>query len=104
MLLVGFLVIAVMNILTGIFLEQAQKASHQDVSNVAFETHLKQEVELKQLRRLFNELDEDGDGCLTWEEFKHAITKDSVESCLEVLGIHFADALGFFRTIVGRSD
>merc|ERR1712118_412088 len=65
-----FMLFAVMNILTGMFIDNASKVSERDLSNVAHELGEKETEELHHLIECFKEMDETKDGSLSAEEFE----------------------------------
>lgn len=55
-----------------------------------------QKVACKNVYKAFKDLDLDGDGLLTWEEFKEQISKPVVHKSLERLGVNLREAENLF--------
>lgn len=55
-----------------------------------------QKVAYKNIYKAFKDLDLDGDGILTWEEFKEQISKPVVQKNLERLGVNHREAENLF--------
>merc|ERR1711977_295044 len=62
-----FVTFGVLNVLTGVFLESAAEIMDRDLLTQAEVSRKK--IQAHNLQLLFNELDVDGSGTLTWEEF-----------------------------------
>merc|ERR1719272_1555734 len=73
LLFVIILFFAVLNIVTGIFLQNAEKASQRDLSNVAREEEKRQAQDRRHLKLLFREMDENHSGSINATEFAEAL-------------------------------
>merc|ERR1719265_270529 len=78
LLFIGFVCFLVMNVLTGVMLENAAKSFARDHSNVMYETKQNDREDLQALKRLFRELDNNGNGKLTEDEFTVGLQSDVV--------------------------
>jgi len=87
MLYIAFSVFCVLNIITGIFVEEATTMTAQDEENMLLHELQKRKRFIAEAKRLFEEADEDGSGKLTWEEFREALQHVRVQKLLENLGI-----------------
>merc|ERR1711976_742791 len=75
---VTFFTFAVMNILTGIFVENATKLATPDREHLMLQQRRKDEQDASELRELCMAMDEDGSGSLTRDEFMVKIRDDKV--------------------------
>merc|ERR1719324_2255332 len=66
----GLVVFAVMNVMTGIFVDQSMKAADQDVERVVHEEQSTRQRVTQQLKELLNDADESDDGKITSGEMK----------------------------------
>merc|ERR1719399_1047824 len=94
---VGFLLFAVLNILTGVFLNDAAKASERDMMNVTLEA--REEEDLRALKLLFRHIDQDGNGKITLDEFVDSLEQEEVQGYFSMLHIDATDAVGFFKLL-----
>lgn len=101
---VSFIIFAVLNILTGIFLEQAVKVSERDHSTIAHETKEQEQEDLHDLKSLFREVDVDDSGTITLNEFTNSLQNSNVNTYLKKLNIDFTDAVGFFKAVQSESE
>merc|ERR1719410_1343867 len=65
-----FVVIGVLNVLTGIFVERACEFSSLDKDLVVQSEMKRNENFLVEMQKLFDEADTNGSGRVTWQEFK----------------------------------
>jgi hypothetical protein len=67
---VVLVLIGALNVLTSVFVERARELSRSD-RDVATQTELaSQEAFIVEMRRIFEEVDKDQDGIITWQEFR----------------------------------
>jgi len=94
-----FVWLSVTNIITCIFVEKAMKLAQPDVDELLFEKR-KEEIEsAEELQNLFDSIDTNQSGSVTWEEFEKFMTDERVTSYLEVNGLDINDAYMFFRML-----
>lgn len=86
---VAVMIFAVLNVLTGVFVNSAESAASSE----------KERRILALLRQIFNEVDYDGSGNLTQEEFKALLTHKDIGICLQTLNIPPAQATHLFNLI-----
>merc|ERR1712136_425288 len=99
LLYVSLMLLAMMNIVTGIFVNDAIESAQTDV-----DLQTQMEVErtsrvMDELKRLFREFDSDASGTITLEEFTGHLAHDGVKTMLSVLEIEVADAIAFFEVL-----
>uniref|UniRef100_A0A7S0AQT2 EF-hand domain-containing protein n=1 Tax=Pyrodinium bahamense TaxID=73915 RepID=A0A7S0AQT2_9DINO len=91
-----FVVIGVLNVLTGIFVERACEMSGLD-RDLVIQTQLKRdETFLTEMTRIFQEADADGSGTVTWEEFKGYLENDRVKAYFTAQQLDAFDARTLF--------
>jgi hypothetical protein len=96
---ITFILLAVLNILTGIFVENAIAVSQKD-----FEGHIAEKVQREQeiadvFERLFRAIDHNQDDELPYEEFTMHMNLPSFWAYLEVLGLDIVDPKGFYDMV-----
>lgn len=79
------------NLVTAMIIDNAMGLAEQDQQNQAAEMEEDKKQELKQLARIFLELDEEGHGKLTIHEFLNAAKNKKVMQMLEVMAIDFSE-------------
>eukprot|EP00929_Paragymnodinium_shiwhaense_P051451 TRINITY_DN25890_c0_g2_i1.p1 TRINITY_DN25890_c0_g2~~TRINITY_DN25890_c0_g2_i1.p1 ORF type:complete len:1165 (-),score=239.14 TRINITY_DN25890_c0_g2_i1:263-3757(-) len=83
---IAFAVFAMMNVVTGVFVESALATAKED-----------RESEVRaQVRRLFRMSDTDDDGKITWEEFTYQLTMPGMDKYFSALDIDIGEARGLF--------
>mmetsp|Transcript_85131 Transcript_85131/g.264489 ORF Transcript_85131/g.264489 Transcript_85131/m.264489 type:complete len:716 (-) Transcript_85131:608-2755(-) len=91
-----FVVIGVLNVLTGIFVERACELSGLD-KDLVIQTQMKRnETFLAEMKRIFEEADADGSGTISWEEFKGYLENDRVKAYLSTQQLDAFDARTLF--------
>jgi len=101
---VAFVQIAVLNILTGVFVENALKLAQPDREAMALECRRLEIEEAKALRILGQEIDVIGSGTIKATDFYSKIGNDKLKACLQVLGLNINDAQLFFQMLCTTDD
>lgn len=92
-----FMLLAVLNIVTGIFVETALSVAHADVDVVIQEEMDCEEGALNGLRFLLQDIDPERKGQITLEQIQDAVSQDPrVQAHFRGLGIVFSEAVSFF--------
>jgi len=99
---VSFMQIAVMNIITAVFIERAQKLALPDREDQAFERIHFELAIAEDLRRICEEMDVDKSNTLTRDEVHQSMENERVKHYLRHLGIDIKDVRLFFNTIPMR--
>mmetsp|Transcript_68477 Transcript_68477/g.155144 ORF Transcript_68477/g.155144 Transcript_68477/m.155144 type:complete len:691 (-) Transcript_68477:135-2207(-) len=95
-----FIQIAVMNIVTGIFVENAMKLAQPDREAQALQQRKKDMAEADDLRKLCMEIDSDGSGGISLDEFCEAYDQNTkLRDHFQVLGLDISDAQMFFEIL-----
>lgn len=96
---VSFVTLGMMNILIGIFVENAQSYSAIDRDLVIQEEMHHKESYMNQLRELFHEMDEDKSGTITYEEFNACMSHERAKAYLDFLQLNSSEAQGLFMLL-----
>jgi hypothetical protein len=101
---IAFMQIAVLNILTGIFVEQAMKLAPPDRDRMALEYTKAEIEEAEELRRMCYEMDINGDGTIKKEELCGYIEEGKLKAFFMTLGLNLKDADNFWSIIDRHHD
>lgn len=96
---ISFVTLGMMNILVGIFVENAQHYSQLDKDLVIQEEMSRRESYMNQLRDLFHEMDEDKSGTITYEEFHDCLSHERAKAYLDFLQLDAAEVKGLFMLL-----
>eukprot|EP00930_Biecheleria_cincta_P003656 TRINITY_DN104583_c0_g1_i1.p1 TRINITY_DN104583_c0_g1~~TRINITY_DN104583_c0_g1_i1.p1 ORF type:complete len:628 (+),score=115.65 TRINITY_DN104583_c0_g1_i1:60-1886(+) len=86
---IGFALLAVMNVVTGLFVENAIQRA-QEVRQVSLAGHV---------RDLFKALDVDTSGSISFDELESRMTSDEVHQCFQAIDIHVSEAKALFEML-----
>jgi hypothetical protein len=89
LLYIAFAVLAMMNVVTAVFVENALATANSDK-----EQHL-----VAQLRELFVTADEDQSGMISWEEFERKLDDESMVKYFKALELDVCEAKGLFTLL-----
>mmetsp|Transcript_37770 Transcript_37770/g.87408 ORF Transcript_37770/g.87408 Transcript_37770/m.87408 type:complete len:670 (+) Transcript_37770:63-2072(+) len=88
-LYIAFAVLAMMNVVTGIFVESALQSTRAD-----------EEKEVRaQLDDMFKHVDKEKNGTISWQEFVRSLDNPEMKRCFESLGFDMAEAYGLFNLL-----
>eukprot|EP00416_Gambierdiscus_australes_P024312 CAMPEP_0171079590 /NCGR_PEP_ID=MMETSP0766_2-20121228/15349_1 /TAXON_ID=439317 /ORGANISM="Gambierdiscus australes, Strain CAWD 149" /LENGTH=290 /DNA_ID=CAMNT_0011536789 /DNA_START=69 /DNA_END=941 /DNA_ORIENTATION=+ len=93
------LMVGVLNIIAGIFVETATDAAIKDREAVANEEMNKNEALMKGLEELFDEFDEDKTGTISWQRFEELTKRNEVRAFLASLELDVWHAQEVFKLI-----
>merc|ERR1712137_1492883 len=93
---ISFAIFACMNVVTGVFVETAMNSSKKDREHVIQEVLNAAEQYRMNLAALFVELDTDGSGTISWQEFEDAMSDKRVVSYFKALELDISDARAIF--------
>jgi len=99
-----FVQISLFNVITAMFILQAQTLGKPDQETLAIEENDKHLQQYKQIERLSKQLDADGCGTISAEELQRGLENDHMRSEFMVCGLDIHDAEGFFRLLLETSD
>jgi len=102
LLYLGIFAFVIMNIISSIFLESILSHSDKD-HELTIEKHMEHKEDyINKLQKLFDEIDDDNDGEITYSEFCACVSSPELQAFTSSLEIHVADARQFFSVISGR--
>merc|ERR1719362_2261887 len=99
-----FVVIGVMNVLTGIFVERACELSGLDKDLVVQAEVKRNELFVNEMKKLFREADTDGSGTISWQEFKEYLENPQVQAYLCTKQLNAFDARAFFDVLKDEQE
>jgi len=102
--LIAFIQVALLNILTGVFVENALKLAQPDRDTLALEHRRKELVESQELREICMAMDRNESGTIDPQEFFASFRAGKLRAHLEVLGLHIKDADVFFQLLMAEND
>jgi len=92
-------VLAVLNIITGIFVKEALEMASQD-RDLQMQLELEENrFLLKKLKDLFEQIDDDQGGTISLEEFQRHMEVDEIRVLFSLLGLEVSDAISFFKIL-----
>lgn len=100
-LFISFSFFCMVNIVTGIFVENTQSQSQQDDEMIIFEEAAKRETWLRQVKELFDRCDFTGNGEITADAFEESINDMRMQVMLKNIGIDIfqINPRGLFRCL-----
>jgi len=99
LLFISFAVFAVVNIVTGVFVESAMQAHHLDREVIVHEELEAKKQYTDALSQVFAEMDIDGSGCLSLDEFERRLDDERVIAYFNYLKLDISDARTVFRLL-----
>merc|ERR1712232_1236156 len=99
LLFITFAVFAVVNIVTGVFVESAMQSSRKDREVIVSEELEHKKSYLLSMRQVFEELDTDDTGLITPEEFEKRLDDERVIAYFNALKLDVSDAQVLFRLL-----
>eukprot|EP00746_Dinoflagellata_sp_MGD_P164433 gnl/MRDRNA2_/MRDRNA2_93057_c0_seq1.p1 gnl/MRDRNA2_/MRDRNA2_93057_c0~~gnl/MRDRNA2_/MRDRNA2_93057_c0_seq1.p1 ORF type:complete len:588 (-),score=93.98 gnl/MRDRNA2_/MRDRNA2_93057_c0_seq1:169-1932(-) len=91
--------IAVLNIVTGVFVEQTLAAGREDEENMIRDQLAQKNSFTNELKKFFELADTDKNGFLTWREFEKDLQNPRIVGKLEHLELSVDEAKGLFKLI-----
>mmetsp|Transcript_104033 Transcript_104033/g.320906 ORF Transcript_104033/g.320906 Transcript_104033/m.320906 type:complete len:268 (+) Transcript_104033:2-805(+) len=96
LLYITFAVFAVVNIVTGVFVESAMQLHHADREVIVHEELESKKTYLRSMKEVFDELDEDGTGLITLQEFESKLNDERVIAYFNALKLDISHARTLF--------
>jgi len=96
LLFITFSIFAVVNIVTGVFVDNAMQSGRQDREVVVHEEIENKKDYLRSLQALFDRIDDDGDGTITKESLELALQDDNVQAFFAAMKLDVPDAVILF--------
>merc|ERR1719443_1001542 len=91
--------VAMLNVVTGIFVESATKTALHDRNTVIQDQMNAQNSYVEDVREIFSEADIDGSGTVTWSEFEGILEDERVVAFLNTMEIDPSEARGLFHLL-----
>jgi len=99
----AFLHFAVLNILTGVFVENALKTSKQDKKNMIHEERRSQQCLVTNMINLFHSFDDNDTGTISVDEFEKHQSRPEVRAYFAQLDLDVSDLWQFMKTLSDMS-
>lgn len=84
---IAFAVLCVMNIITGVFVENANQITSRDEDNLLLEDLSNRQRWLGDVKQLFEDVDDDGSGEVEFKEFERHLQDDRIQLYFRKLGV-----------------
>lgn len=94
-----FVIIGVLNVLTSAFVQRACELSRLDRDLVIQSEMISDEAFLNDMKGIFEEVDEDGTGRITWEKFRQYLQNDDVQAYFATQQLDTTDARELFNLL-----
>merc|ERR1719171_911554 len=85
MIYYAFAAFGLLNVITGVFVEQTLYVAKNDEENILDEITSKKLASLEFLHELFDTADSDRSGTITKEEFKEVMEKPAMQEALQIM-------------------
>jgi len=92
-----FTLFAIVNIVTGVFVEVAMQSNLRDLDIIAQEELRYKKKYLESMQELFEEMDHDEQGTITMDEFENKLQDERVVAFFNALKLDVSDARCLFR-------
>jgi len=102
--LIAFIQVALLNILTAVFVENALKLAQPDRDQQALEQRKKELAEAQELRSLCETIDLDNSGTINPNQFCANFRQGKLRAHLQVLGLHIKDAEVFYELLLADGE
>jgi len=96
---ISFVQLAVMNVVTGLFLQSAIEQAQSDQEHVIQLRLAEKQNFVDRLHYLFHELDSSNDGCISLSEFESHLKNEHMQAMLQTFEIDNADAWTLFKLL-----
>lgn len=87
---IAFSIFAVLNVITGVFVDNAIRANQQDADVIIMEQTEARKKHIDDVKSVFEKADSDGSGTLTWEEFQTHVENPYVQAYFRQIGLELA--------------
>merc|ERR1712113_1118468 len=79
---ISFAIFAVLNVVTSVFVDSAVCQTQEEQEHKMKEAKRQEESHLKKIKKLFADIDSDGSGCVSKEEFMDGLQDPDVVTCI----------------------
>lgn len=94
-----FIVIGVLNVLTSAFVQRACELSRLDRDLVIQSEMVANESFLAEMKGIFEEVDTEGSGCISWDQFREFIQNEQVQAYFQTQQLDTSDARELFNLL-----
>eukprot|EP00746_Dinoflagellata_sp_MGD_P040890 gnl/MRDRNA2_/MRDRNA2_198754_c0_seq1.p1 gnl/MRDRNA2_/MRDRNA2_198754_c0~~gnl/MRDRNA2_/MRDRNA2_198754_c0_seq1.p1 ORF type:complete len:231 (-),score=40.02 gnl/MRDRNA2_/MRDRNA2_198754_c0_seq1:262-897(-) len=98
-LYIAFSMLALLNVVTGIFVEKAMASALDDRDSIIQEQLNMEESHANDFRRCFLEADTDQSDTVTWQEFQAHLDDSRVQAYFKTLDIDASEVYGLFKLL-----
>lgn len=95
-LFITFVIWALMNVITGVFVDGARKMAELDTDNVIKEQITARKEYMLKIKRVFDQVDINGSGTVSWKQFRTLLANQDVRAYFRSLEIDVVDARAVF--------
>jgi len=88
-LYIAFVLLAIMNVVTGVFVESAMQTAKRD----------KDVYMVHNVRDVFRQVDKNGDGVMSWMEFQDSLNNPQMKETLQLIDIDIGQAEELFKLL-----
>lgn len=103
-LFITFSIFAVVNIVTGIFVDSAMQANLVDKDIIVHEELERKKEYIEDLKHMFQALDTDQSGCITETELEKGLQNERIVAFFHLLKLGVSDAKMLFRLLDRNND
>jgi len=96
---VAFTLFALLNVVTGIFVDSAMSSAMNDRNTVIQEEMMREGYYVNALKKIFAEADADASGAMTQEEMCSYLADKRVQAYMHTLGMSVSEAQGLFHLL-----
>jgi len=96
---VCFIVFAVLNVVTGVFCQNAIESAARDEEEVISEMLKQKQVYIKRLQFIFEDFESAGRGCMTLTDFEEKLADERVKAWFRMLDLEVNDAWTLFKLL-----
>jgi Ca2+-binding EF-hand superfamily protein len=99
LLYISFALFAVVNVVTGVFVDSAMQCNHTDREVVVHEELQSKKMYLERMAEIFMEMDADGTGCISMQEFENRLQDERVIAYFSAMKLDVSDARMLFSLL-----
>eukprot|EP00435_Cladocopium_sp_Y103_P072654 s87_g40.t3 len=96
---VSFTIFAVLNVVTGVFCQSAIDSAQSDHDAVLQSILANKQAHIEKIKYLFNEIDAEDVGVITYQMFQDKVTTKEVQTYFESIDLDIWDAWSFFKLL-----